>query len=70
LTSARRIVAAASAAAQLRPRQERQAVEIVALAIGGDLDRAGGLAAEHVAEFPNDDLARAVHAALSENRET
>jgi hypothetical protein len=35
-------------------RRERQLVEIAALVVTGDMDRAGGLALEHVAEFPGD----------------
>jgi hypothetical protein len=35
-------------------RRERQLVEIAALIVTGDMDRAGGLALEHVVEFPDD----------------
>ena len=35
-------------------RRERQLVEIAALIVTGDIDRAGGLALEHVAQFPDD----------------
>ena len=35
-------------------RRERQLVEIAALVITGDIDRAGGLALEHVVQFPDD----------------
>jgi hypothetical protein len=35
-------------------RRQRQLVEIAALIVAGDTDRAGGLALEHVAEFPDD----------------
>jgi hypothetical protein len=35
-------------------RRERQLVEIAALIVAGDLERAGGLALEHVVEFPDD----------------
>jgi hypothetical protein len=35
-------------------RRERQLVEIAALVVAGDMDRAGGLALEHVVEFPDD----------------
>ena len=35
-------------------RRERQLVEIAALVVTGDMDRAGGLALEHVVEFPDD----------------
>ncbi|MEO8694062.1 MAG: hypothetical protein ABI658_11130 [Acidimicrobiales bacterium] len=37
-------------------RRERQHLEIVADVIVGNVDRAGGLAREHLAEFPNDRL--------------
>jgi hypothetical protein len=36
-------------------RRERQLVEIVALVVTGDMDRAGGLALEHLVEFPDDE---------------
>ena len=35
-------------------RRERQLVEIAALIVRGDLDRACGLSFEHAAEFPDD----------------
>jgi hypothetical protein len=35
-------------------RRERQLVEIAALVVTGDMDRAGGLALEHVVQFPDD----------------
>jgi hypothetical protein len=35
-------------------RRERQLVEIAALVVTGDRDRAGGLALEHVVQFPDD----------------
>ena len=35
-------------------RRERQLVEIAALVVTGDRDRAAGLALEHVVEFPGD----------------
>ncbi|MBA2281915.1 MAG: hypothetical protein H0W25_11895 [Acidimicrobiia bacterium] len=35
-------------------RRERQVVEIAALVVCGDRDRAVGLALEHAAEFPDD----------------
>ena len=35
-------------------RRERQLVEIAALVVTGDIDRAGGLAFEHVVQFPDD----------------
>jgi len=35
-------------------RRERQLVEIATLVVTGNTDRAGGLALEHVVEFPDD----------------
>jgi len=35
-------------------RRERQLVEIAALVVTGDVDRAGGLALEHIVEHPDD----------------
>jgi hypothetical protein len=35
-------------------RRERQVVEIAALIVAGDSDRAAGLALEHTAQFPDD----------------
>jgi hypothetical protein len=51
---------ASSAAAGLS-RERRQQVEVVCLAVAGDSQRACDLAAEHLAEFPDDELVRAVH---------
>ena len=39
-------------------RRERQHLEIVALMLKGDADRARALGAEHLAEFPDDTLIR------------
>ena len=50
---------AASVAARARPRRERRIVQI---AVDGDTDRASGLIAEHLAEFPGDHLIRRVQA--------
>jgi hypothetical protein len=61
-TRARILASAASDAAQQRPRRERQQVQIVRLAIGGDWERASGLAAEHLAEFAGDDLIHRIRA--------
>ena len=52
--AAQRLAHAATAAARARPRRERQLVQIVRLAVDGDTDRASGLIAEHLAEFPGD----------------
>jgi hypothetical protein len=40
--------------ARATARRERQIVEIAALIIAGDGERAAGLALEHIAEFPDD----------------
>jgi hypothetical protein len=40
--------------ARATARRERQIVEIAALIVGGDAERAAGLALEHTAEFPDD----------------
>jgi hypothetical protein len=53
---------AAKVAVRQRPRKERQQVQVVALAVAGDLDRASGLASEHLAEFPGDELVQQVRA--------
>jgi hypothetical protein len=45
------------------PRRERQMVEIVRLAIAGEVCRACDLAAEHLSEFPCDDIVRSVRTA-------
>lgn len=37
-------------------RRQRQQVQIVRLAIAGDTERATALIAEHLAEFPDDEL--------------
>lgn len=55
---------AASVAARGRPRRERQLVQIVQLTVNGDTGRASGLAAEHLAEFPDDGLIGRVQAWL------
>jgi len=47
LSSARR-------SARTTARRDRQVVEIAALIVAGDRDRAVGLALEHAAEFPDD----------------
>jgi len=40
--------------ARANARRERQVIEIAALVVGGDGERAAGLALEHTAEFPED----------------
>jgi hypothetical protein len=51
--------------ARATARRERQVVEIAALVVAGDRDRAAGLALEHAAEYPDDAdlLARLARAA-------
>lgn len=56
---------AAGVAARGRTCRERQLVQIVQLTINGDTGRASGLAAEHLAEFPDDDLIGRVQAWLA-----
>jgi hypothetical protein len=62
--AAQPLARAANAAARGRPRRERQLVQIVQLAVDGDMDRASGLIAEHLAEFPGDRLIGRVQAWL------
>jgi hypothetical protein len=50
-------------------RRERQHLEIVADAIMGCVERAGGLAREHLAEFPTDRLIAAIFVAEAWDRE-
>jgi hypothetical protein len=45
-------------------RKERQQIQIVGLAVAGDTDRATALIAEHLAEFPGDELIGFVQAWL------
>jgi len=45
-------------------RKERQQIQIVGLAVAGDTDRATALIAEHLAEFPDDELIGLVQAWL------
>jgi predicted aconitase with swiveling domain len=47
---------------------ERQLVQIVQLAVDGDTDRASGLIAEHLAEFPGDQLIGRIQAWMSGRR--
>lgn len=61
---AARLASRASVAAESRSRRERQAVQVVCIAVGGDLVRADGLAAEHLAEFPDDELVRRIRDAI------
>ena len=60
MAAAQTLLRAAQIAVQDRPRKERQQIQVVALAVIGDLDRASGLASEHLAEFPDDGLVHQV----------
>lgn len=62
---ARALAHAASAAVHLQPRRQRQQIQIVQAAIDCDWVRATGLAAEHLAEFPRDQLIRRLLVSLS-----
>jgi hypothetical protein len=60
--AAQPLARAAIVAARRRPRRERQVALIVQLAVDGDTGRASGLTAEHLAEFPGDQLIGRVQA--------
>jgi hypothetical protein len=47
-------IAGAQRLARSTARRERQVVEIAALIVAGDTERAAGLALEHAAQFPGD----------------
>jgi hypothetical protein len=66
--SAQRLARAANVAARGRPRRERQLAEIIRTAVDGNTDRASGLIAEHLAEFPGDQLISRVQAWMSDHR--
>ena len=66
--AAQPLARAAHVAARGRPRRERQLVQIVQLAVDGDTGRASGLIAEHLAEFPGDQLIGRVQAWMSGRR--
>lgn len=63
--AAQPLARAAILAARGQPRRERQLVQIVQLAVGGDTARASVLVAEHLAEFPSDQLVGHVQAWMS-----
>jgi hypothetical protein len=65
LATAQGLAREANLAARRRPRRERQQVQIVQLAVAGDMSRASGLIAEHLAEFPGDRLISRVSAGIS-----
>jgi hypothetical protein len=60
VADAARLASRASSAAVRGPRRVRQAVEVVCLAVSGEPARAYDLAADHLGEFPDDDLVRRV----------
>jgi hypothetical protein len=66
--AAQPLARAAHVAARGRPRRERQLVQIVQLAVDGDTGRASGLIAEHLAEFPGDQLIGRVQAWMNGRR--
>ena len=59
-TTAARLISAVWETAQHRARSERQQIQVVRLAVSGAWERAGGLAAEHLSEFPGDQLVQTV----------
>jgi hypothetical protein len=61
-TDAATAIEQAKANAHLATRRERQHIEIVGLMLSGDLGRGRALAAEHLAEFPTDELIRRIGA--------
>ena len=66
--AAQSLARAANVAARGRPRRERQLAQIVQLAVDGATDRASGLSAEHLAEFPGDQLISRLQAWMSGHR--
>lgn len=52
--AAQGLISRAQRHARANARRERQIVEIAALVVAGDGERAAGLALEHTAEFPDD----------------
>ena len=63
--AARPLACAATMAARGRPRREQQLAQIVQLTVDGETGRASGLTAEHLAEFPDDQLIGRVQAWMS-----
>ena len=53
-TGAAEHLRAAPAVGRSRTRRDRQLLQIAALIVAGDMQRAAGLALEHVAAFPHD----------------
>ena len=66
--TARPLACAATTAARGRPRRERQLAQIIQLTVDGETGRASGLTAEHLAEFPDDQLIGCVQARMSGRR--
>ena len=66
--AARPLARAATMAARGQPRRQRQLAQIVQLAVDGDTGRASGLTAEHLTEFPSDELIGRIQAWLSGRR--
>ena len=67
LGDAARLASRASATAASYPRRDRQAVEVVCLAIAGEWARTSGLASDHLDEFPHDDLVGRIKEAATMN---
>lgn len=64
-------IARAQQHARATARRDRQIVEIAALVIAGDAERAAGLCLEHTAEFPGDvDLLARVSAESAAKQQT
>ncbi|MFZ0187098.1 MAG: hypothetical protein WAL72_09160 [Streptosporangiaceae bacterium] len=59
-SKARHLAATATTAARTGTRHDRQRTQIVELAVTGEADRAAGLAAEHLTDYPGDQLIKAV----------
>ena len=53
-TAAQGHISRAQRCAHANARRERQVVEIAALVVGGNSERAAGLSLEHTSEFPGD----------------
>jgi hypothetical protein len=68
VAAAQPLARAATVAARGRPRRERQLAQIVQLAVAGDTARASGLTADHLAEFPDDQLIGRVQTWMSGRR--
>jgi hypothetical protein len=68
LADAAMLASRASGAAARAPREIRQRADVVCLVVAGEWERASGLAAEHLAEYPHDDLVRRVQIRTARTR--